>query len=92
MIKSFKCQQTKRLFETGRDQRWATIRNAALIRLDYLDAAVELKDLMSPPGNRLEPLMGDRTGQHSLRINRQWRICFVWTDDGPIEVEITDYH
>ncbi|HEV7436174.1 MAG TPA: type II toxin-antitoxin system RelE/ParE family toxin [Pseudorhizobium sp.] len=60
--------------------------------LTLLDAAVSLNDLRSPPGNRLEKLGGDRTGQHSIRINKQWRICFVWTDAGAEEVTITDYH
>ncbi len=57
-----------------------------------LDDAVELRDLRSPPGNRLEALSGDRTGQHSFRINDRWRVCFVWTDGGPENVEIVDYH
>ncbi|SFJ80961.1 proteic killer suppression protein [Stutzerimonas kunmingensis] len=57
-----------------------------------LNAATELRDLRSPPGNRLELLQGNRAGQHSIRINDQWRICFVWTDAGPMQVEIVDYH
>ena len=57
-----------------------------------LDGAAYLKDLLAPPGNRLEELKGDRTGEHSIRVNDQWRICFVWRADGPHEVEITDYH
>ena len=57
-----------------------------------LDSATEVKDLLSPPGNRLEKLKGDRGGQYSIRINDQWRICFIWKDDGPWDVEITDYH
>jgi len=61
-------------------------------KLQMLDDAVELKDLRSPPGNRLETLTGDRTGQYSIRINGQWRICFVWTESGPDRVEIVDYH
>lgn len=60
--------------------------------LHALDAAKELKDLASPPGNQLEPMRGDRKGQHSIRLNDQWRICFVWTDQGPSRVEIEDYH
>lgn len=60
--------------------------------LSALDAAVELEDLRFPPGNGLEALMGDRAGQHSIRINKQWRICFVWTPHGPADVEIVDYH
>jgi proteic killer suppression protein len=65
---------------------------AAQRKLTMLNAATELRDLRSPPGNRLEALMGDRAGQHSIRINGQWRVCFVWTDDGPVNVEIVDYH
>jgi proteic killer suppression protein len=60
--------------------------------LTVLNAAAELRDLRSPPGNRLEALVGDRAGQHSIRINGQWRLCFVWTDEGPVDVEIVDYH
>lgn len=60
--------------------------------LSALDAAVVLEDLRFPPGNHLEALVGDRIGQHSVRINGQWRICFVWTDQGPAEVELVDYH
>ena len=60
--------------------------------LTLLNAAADVKDLRSPPGNRLEKLSGDREGQYSIRINRQWRICFVWTEGGPEDVEITDYH
>jgi toxin HigB-1 len=63
-----------------------------LRKLDMVDAAVRLDDLRSPPGNRLEALKGDRRGQHSIRINQQWRICFRWTPDGPDSVEIVDYH
>ena len=61
-------------------------------RLTLLDNAEELRDLAGLPSNRLEALRGDRTGQHSIRINRQWRICFRWTDEGPHDVEIVDYH
>jgi proteic killer suppression protein len=68
------------------------IERAALRKLVMLDAAESLEDLRVPPGNRLEALSGDRAGQHSIRINQQWRICFVWTDTGPQEVEIVDYH
>lgn len=57
-----------------------------------VDSATELRDLLAPPANRLEKLKGDRAGQHSIRINDQWRMCFVWKEDGPYEVEITDYH
>jgi proteic killer suppression protein len=65
---------------------------ASLRRLAILDAAVTLDDLRVPPGNRLEALSGDRRGQHSIRVNDQWRICFTWTDTGPEGVEIVDYH
>lgn len=61
-------------------------------KLVMIDSAFELRDLLSPPGNRLERLKGDRKGQHSIRINEQWRICFVWKDDGAHDVEIADYH
>ncbi|EPI5365385.1 type II toxin-antitoxin system RelE/ParE family toxin, partial [Pseudomonas aeruginosa] len=68
------------------------ILTVATRKLAMLHAARELRDLRSPPGNRLEPLQGKRAGQHSIRINDQWRVCFVWTDAGPEEVEIVDYH
>lgn len=64
----------------------------AFRKLQAVDTAEVLSDLASPPGNRLEPLAGDRSGQHSIRINQQWRICFIWTPAGPADVEITDYH
>ena len=64
----------------------------AIRKLDMLDAAASLHDLRQPPGNRLEALKGNRAGQHSIRINDQWRICFVWRDDGAEDVEIVDYH
>lgn len=70
----------------------ADILRSAERRLRAVDAAVVLDDLRSPPGNRLEALSGDRAGQHSIRINDQWRICFRWTEAGPADVEITDYH
>lgn len=92
MIKSFRSADTQTLFETGKSRRWSAIAKVAVRKLTMLDAASELKDLRSPPGNRLEALDGDREGQHSIRINDQWRLCFAWTADGPIEVEITDYH
>lgn len=70
----------------------ADIFRPAVRKVAMLEAAVVLDDLRSPPGNRLEALAGDRAGQHSIRINDQWRICFVWTDQGPTDVELTDYH
>ena len=76
----------------GRNRRFGNIASVSLRKLDYLNAAGALLDLRAPPGNRLEALKGDRHGQHSVRINDQWRLCFVWTDAGPAEVEICDYH
>ena len=92
MILSFICAETQALFDSGSSRRWANVLNVATRKLTMLNAAVELRDLRSPPGNRLEQLQGDRAGQHSIRINDQWRICFVWTDSGPSQVEIVDYH
>ena len=92
MIKSFKCSDTRSLFETGRSRRFANIKEVAERRLTQLAAAMTLEFLKSPPGNYLEALSGDRQGQCSIRINLQWRICFVWTDEGPHDVEIVDYH
>lgn len=92
MIRSFADAETRRLFETGQSKRFAAILRPATRKLAQLDAAKELRDLRSPPGNRLEALAGDRAGQHSVRINRQFRLCFVWTEPGPEDVEIVDYH
>jgi proteic killer suppression protein len=92
MIKSFRCKDTQRLFETGRSKRFGTIANVATRKLAQLDAAETLEFLRSPPGNRLEALKGHREGEHSIRINDQWRLCFRWTDAGPESVEIVDYH
>jgi proteic killer suppression protein len=92
MIQSFKDAATKDLFETGTSRRWAAIQAAALRKLDQLEAAANLVDLRIPPENRLEALRNDRAKQHSIRINDQYRICFVWKDDGAPEVEIVDYH
>ncbi|ADC61972.1 type II toxin-antitoxin system RelE/ParE family toxin [Allochromatium vinosum] len=91
-IQSFKCADTRCLFERRRVKRFVNIESQARRKLSYLDAARDLSDLRVPPGNRLEVLRGDRAGQHSLRINDQWRLCFVWTADGPTDVEIVDYH
>ena len=92
MIKNFRCRDTQALFETGKSRRWSTIRSVATRKLTQLDAAVTLDFLRSPPGNRLESLKGDRANQFSIRINDQWRICFVWCDEGVYDVEIVDYH
>ena len=91
-IASFRCPDTQRLFTSGKSRRFANIQSVAERKLAQLDAAVTLEFLRSPPGNRLELLGGDRRGQHSTRINEQWRVCFVWTDKGPAQVEIVDYH
>ena len=91
-IQSFKCRDTRELMRDGSNRRFANIAAVALRKLDYLNAAGALSDLRAPPGNRLEALKGDRAGQHSIRINDQWRICFVWKDTGPADVEIYDYH
>ena len=92
MIKSFRCAETQRLFETGKSKRFVSIAIIAARKLAMLDAAHTLEFLRSPPGNRLEALRGDRKSRHSIRINDQFRICFRWTDDGPADVEIVDYH
>ena len=92
MIRSFRNKKTERLFAGESVREFSGIRNMAERKLVMLDSATDLKDLLAPPGNRLEKLKGDRTGQHSIRINDQWRICFRWMTDGPHDVEITDYH
>ena len=92
MIRSFRAKKTERLFAGEAVREFAGIRNVAERKLTMLDSAADLKDLLAPPGNRLEKLTGDRPGQHSIRINDQWRICFRWMTDGPHDVEITDYH
>jgi len=91
-IRSFRCPHTEAIYEGKIPRRFRNIENIAQRKLQMLDAAVELRDLKSPPGNRLEALKGDRVGQHSIRINDRWRICFVWSDAGPEDVEIVDYH
>ncbi|HMO19396.1 MAG TPA: type II toxin-antitoxin system RelE/ParE family toxin [Candidatus Melainabacteria bacterium] len=92
MIKTFACGDTQRLFSRDRVRRFQSIETTALIKLNMLNAATTLNDLLIPPGNRLESLKGDRKGQHSIRINQQWRICFVWSDGNAYSVEIVDYH
>lgn len=91
-IKSFKCEDTQKLFEGESPKRFKNIQSVAERKLQMLDSAVELKDLRAPPANRLEALKGDREGQHSIRINDQWRLCFKWTSSGATDVEIVDYH
>jgi proteic killer suppression protein len=92
MIRSFSCADTQELYETGKSKRFANIKAAAERKLQMLDSAATLEFLRSPPGNHLEALAGDRAGKHSIRINKQWRVCFVWIDRGPESVEIVDYH
>ena len=91
-IQSFRCSDTQALFALQRVRKWGSIETVALRKLRLLHAAQELRDLRIPPGNRLEALQGDRLGQHSIRINDQWRVCFVWTAQGPEDVVIVDYH
>jgi toxin HigB-1 len=92
MIKSFKCADTLALFQTGKSKRFVNIKSVAERKLTQLDTAETLEFLKAPPGNCLEALRGNRKGQHSIRINDQWRLCFRWTDSGPDGVEIVDYH
>lgn len=93
MIRSFGDRDTERLWHRERVKAYdARILRVALRKLAILDAAATLDDLRVPPGNRLEQLRGDRRGQHSIRINDQWRICFVWKDGGAEGVQVVDYH
>jgi len=92
MIKSFKCRDTEKLFNDVDVRKLRGINRPARMKLEILNAAVSLNSLRVPPGNRLEQLQGDRKGQHSIRINNRWRICFVWEDGDALEVEIVDYH
>ncbi len=92
MIKSFKCKDTEKLFNDIGVKRFRSISRTARIKLEVLNAAISLQSLRIPPGNRLEQLKGNRKGQHSIRINDQWRICFVWSGQNAIDVEIVDYH
>ena len=92
MIRSFKNRSTERFFGGERVKAFSGFKKAAERKLEILDNAEELVDLLVPPGNKLERLGGERKGQHSMRINEQWRMCFVWKKDGPYDVEITDYH
>lgn len=92
MIQSFKCTDTKALFAGVAVARFANIRSVAERKLQMLHRATRLDDLRVPPNNRLEALKRDRKSQHSIRINDQWRVCFVWTGRDAREVEIVDYH
>ncbi len=92
MILSFRCKHTQTLFEGGSPYRFRAFESVAVRKLAQLDAAKTLEFLRSPPGNQLEALRGDRKGQYSIRVNDQFRLCFVWTPAGPAEVAIVDYH
>lgn len=93
MLRSFRDKDTAGIWARRRSRKLSKeVQRAALRKLAILDAAESLDDLRVPPGNRLEKLKGDRAGQHSIRINNQWRICFQWTHAGPEDIEITDYH
>lgn len=92
MIQSFLCAETRRIYEGQRSRKFASIQSVIERKLAILDAATSIQDLRSPPGNRLEALVGNRAGQHSIRVNDQFRICFRWTPQGPADVETVDYH
>lgn len=93
VIHSFNSKETEKIFKRQRSHKLPQdIQQVALRKLRMLNRAVTLNDLRVPPANRLEKLSGDRTGQHSIRINRQWRVCFEWRDGDAYNVEIVDYH
>ena len=92
MIRSFSCADTEALFHSRPVNRFRNIERVARRKLLQIHAATVLATLRVPPGNRLEALRGDRHGQHSIRINDQWRVCFRWASDGAYDVDIVDYH
>ena len=92
MIQSFADQDTSDLFAGKRSRRFVNVLTVAQRKLQLLDSAMTLDALRVPPGNRLEALVGNRKGQHSIRVNDQWRLCFVWRIDGVHDVELVDYH
>lgn len=93
MIESFASEETEKIFRGQVSKKFPKdIQRTARRKLIYLDDAEDLQDLLAPPGNRLEKLKGNRTGQYSIRINDQWRICFKWSDNKAKDVEIVDYH
>nr|VFK20725.1 MAG: proteic killer suppression protein [Candidatus Kentron sp. LPFa] len=93
MIKSFRCKETKRIFRRDYSRKLSVgMQKAAFRKLRMLHRSSSIEDLRIPPGNRLEVLSGDRKGQHSIRINDTWRVCFLWRDGNAYAVEIVDYH
>ncbi|MBE2199648.1 MAG: type II toxin-antitoxin system RelE/ParE family toxin [Anaerolinea sp.] len=93
MIKSFASREAEKLFQRQPSRKLPNdIQRRARVKLEILDAAERLEDLQIPPSNRLEKLKGDREGQYSIRVNNQWRVCFVWQDGDAYDVEIVDYH
>ena len=93
MIASYRCEETRKIAERQLSRRFpAEIQRRAKMRLDRIDAATRLDDLKVPPSHHLEALSGNRQGQHSIRVNDQWRICFVWRDGNAYDVELVDYH
>ena len=92
MIQSFRSKETEEIFHYRHSKRFRSFERIALRKLLQLHAATELRVLASPPGNQLEALRGDRKGQHAIRVNDQWRICFRWEGQDAFDVEIVDYH
>jgi proteic killer suppression protein len=93
MIRSFKCKETEKIWNEERSRKFPSdIHDRALRKLNMLEVALSIEDLREPPSNHLEILKGNRKGQMSIRINNQWRICFVWKDDEATDIEIVDYH
>jgi len=93
MIKSFKCKETQKIWNEQRSKKFpSSIQTRALRKLRLLDSSEKIQDLKIPPSNHLESLSGDRSGQHSIRINQKWRICFIWVEIDAVDVEIVDYH
>ena len=92
MIRTFNCKDTEKLFNDFNVRKFRSISRIARIKLEVLNAAVSLNSLRVPPGTRLEQLKGKRKKQHSIRINDQWRLCFIWKDENAYDVEIVDYH
>ena len=92
MIRSFRCKETEKLFHREQDRKFGNIGTVARRKLRMLDDAESLEDMAAVPGNRLEALGGNRKGRHSIRINDQWRLCFIWREGAAESVEIVDYH